>query len=89
MQVETYFLNDRFEKDTLFWEKEPEAVIADFCLHKCLVFAVENLSSDEFETYREKFDLEIEQKKKAEFITLSKGIGSSFKKANSDQRTLF
>ena len=80
LQVETYFLNDRFEKDTLFWEKEPEAVIADFCLHKCLVFAAENLSSDEFETYREKFDLEIEQKKKPSLLLFLKASVVHLKK---------
>lgn len=80
LQVEAFFLKDRFEKDTYFWQKNQGGVVADFCLHKCLVFAAKNLSPKEFVTYKEKFDSEIEHKKSPSLLLFLKASIEQLKK---------
>jgi len=72
LAVENFFLNDRFEKDTLFWQESPQKVIADFTLYKSLVFAEENLSTTDFASYRKAFDAEIGSKKNPNLLLFLK-----------------
>ena len=39
LRTESYFLNNRFENDKIFWQQNNDKVVADFCFFKCLVFA--------------------------------------------------
>jgi len=72
LAVENFFLNDRFEKDTQFWQESPQKVIADFTLYKSLVFAEENLCTSDFESYLKAFDAEIGSKKNPNLLLFLK-----------------
>ncbi len=72
LAVENFFLKDRFEKDTKFWQESPMKVIADFTLYKSLVFAEENLKTEDLEEYRKVFDAEIGSKKNPNLLLFLK-----------------
>lgn len=72
LAVENFFLKDRFKKDTEFWQASSQQGIADFSLYKSLVFAQENLSTPDFESYRKAFDAEIGSKKKPNLLLFLK-----------------
>ena len=70
LSTETYFLKDRFEKDLIFWKKNRDCVVADFCIYKCLVFAKKNLSSQDYNNYRKDFHSKLDGIKKPSLLLL-------------------
>ena len=56
LRTESFFLNNRFENDKIFWQQNNEKVVADFCFFKCLVFAKQNLKKNDYNTFKKDFD---------------------------------
>lgn len=76
IRVENYFLEDRFEKHINFWKKNHHAVIADYCLYKCLVFAKTTLRKNDFYLLKKKFYSKIKSKKNPSLIIFLKASTS-------------
>lgn len=50
--VETFFLRERIKAIEIFWrENQDKAVVADFSIHKSLVFAKQNLTPTDFNAF--------------------------------------
>ena len=67
-KLEKYFLEDRFASHTKFWHKKHQAVVSDFCLYKCLVFAKTTLSKNKFSSFNKKFCANIKNKQNPNLI---------------------
>lgn len=57
LAVETFFLEDRFETGKTFWKENIQnPVIADYSIYKSMIFAEQNLSSQNLVAYKKRFD---------------------------------
>ena len=79
-RLENHFLEDRFTNHTKFWLKKHQAVVSDFCLYKCLVFAKTNLSKNKFSLFNQKFYTGIKNKKNPNLIFFLKSSTSQLLK---------
>ena len=79
-RLENHFLVDRFTNHTKFWQKKPQAVVSDFCLYKCLVFAKTNLSKNKFSLFNQKFNIDMKNKKNPNLIFFLKSSTSQLLK---------
>ena len=79
-RLENHFLEDRFTNHTKFWHKKHQAVVSDFCLYKCLVFAKTNLSKNKFSLFNQKFYTDIKNKKNPNLIFFLKSSTSQLLK---------
>lgn len=61
LRTESFFLNNRFENDKIFWQQNNDKVIADFCFFKCLVFAKQNLKKNDYNTFKKDFDHKVDK----------------------------
>jgi 2-amino-4-hydroxy-6-hydroxymethyldihydropteridine diphosphokinase len=59
LAVETFFLKDRIQQASAFWEKRKSLVVADYSIYKSLVFAGQNLEVADFKKYKQVFDISI------------------------------
>ena len=75
-RLENHFLEDRFGNHTKFWHKKHQAVVSDFCLYKCLVFAKTTLSKNKFSLFNQKFYADIKNKKNPNLIFFLKSSTS-------------
>tara|TARA_Y200000002_G_scaffold13462_1_gene10880 strand:- start:4799 stop:5908 length:1110 start_codon:yes stop_codon:yes gene_type:complete len=70
LSTETFFLNNRFENDKIFWKQNNDKVVADFCFFKCLVFAKQNLKNNDYETFKKDFDNKMDKIKIPSLVVL-------------------
>ena len=70
LSTETFFLNNRFENDKIFWQQNNDKVVADFCFFKCLVFAKQNLKNNDYETFKKDFDNKMDKIKIPSLLVL-------------------
>ena len=61
LRTESFFLNNRFENDKIFWQQNNDKVVADFCFFKCLVFAKQNLKKNDYNTFKKDFDSKMDK----------------------------
>ena len=61
LRTESFFLNNRFENDKIFWQQNNDKVVADFCFFKCIVFAKQNLKKNDYNTFKKDFDHKMDQ----------------------------
>ena len=76
IRLENHFLEDRFTNHIKFWNKKHQAVVSDFCLYKCLVFAKTTLRKNDFYLLKKKFYSKIKSKKKPSLIIFLKASTS-------------
>ena len=70
LSTETFFLNNRFENDKIFWQQNNDKVVADFCFFKCLVFAKQNLKNNDYESFKKDFDNKMDKIKIPSLVVL-------------------
>ena len=70
LSTETFFLNNRFENDKIFWKQNNDKVVADFCFFKCLVFAKQNLKNNDYESFKKDFDNKMDKIKIPSLLVL-------------------